>query len=160
MGAGKTSVGIALARLTGLPRYDTDLIVSKKFGMPITEVFAQFGSERFRAEETEALRLASPDKKMIVITGGGTVLEGENVELLKALGIIVQLDADEETLFKRISARSERPLLNTNDPRKTMSELLQKRRPLYEAVADLRVDTSALRGEAVAREIIARVDTF
>src|SRR5436190_21219232 len=137
MGAGKSSVGRTLARITGLSRCDTDEMVAARFGLTIPQIFAAHGEERFREAETEALRELSGMGQTIVVTGGGIVLRRENVTLLQELGTIVYLSADEETLFARISRRSTRPLLQTPNPRASLTELLAKRLPFYRDAADL-----------------------
>src|SRR6266850_3346169 len=120
MGAGKSSVGRTLARTTGLPRFDTDEMVAARFGLTISEIFEAHGEEKFREAETDALRELSGKGQAIVVSGGGIVLRAGNVELLRALGIIVHLRADDATLFKRISRRTTRPLLQTENPRATV----------------------------------------
>lgn len=156
MGAGKSSVGRTLARVTGLPRFDTDEMVAAHFGLTISEIFKIHGEEKFRGAETEALRELS-GKRAVVVTGGGIVLRPQNVTLLRALGTIVHLAADEETLFKRISRRDTRPLLRTENPRATVAELLRVRLPAYREVADVEVDTSTLTHDGVAKVILARI---
>jgi shikimate kinase len=158
MGAGKSSVGRFLERKTGLARVDTDEVVSSKFGLSIREIFSTHGEERFRDTETEALRELSPGRPSIIVTGGGILLRRENVDLLKRLGLLVWLDADEKKLFQRASRHGGRPLLQTKNPKRTFSELLRKRRPLYREAADFRIDTSALRHEEVAEKILARIE--
>ena len=156
MGSGKSSAGRTLAARTGWPRYDTDEMIAARYGLSIAEIFAQYGEETFRAAETEALSQVA-ERAAIVGTGGGVVLRAENVECLRRLGIIVHLTADEETLFERASRRQTRPLLQTADPRQTLSELLRARAPLYLQAADLTVDTSELRHEEVADRILEQV---
>jgi shikimate kinase len=156
MGSGKSSVGRELAARTGLPRYDTDEMVSARYGLPIAEIFAQHGEEAFRAAETEALGQV-PERPAIVVTGGGIVLRPENVERLRRFGIIAHLLADEETLLERVSRRKTRPLLRTEDPRATLAEMLRVRGPLYHQAADLTVDTSELRHEEVADRILDQI---
>jgi shikimate kinase len=158
MGAGKSSTGRALARQTGLPLFDTDEIVSKRFGLSVTEIFVQLGEEEFRDAETEALKQLAEIAPAIIVTGGGIVLRGENVKMLRGLGRMVSLEADEETLFRRISRRATRPLLQTNDPRATMAELLRVRDPLYRAAADVRLDTSRLTHDEVADAILKSLE--
>jgi shikimate kinase len=157
MGAGKSSVGRCLQRRTGLARFDTDEIVSSKFGLSISEIFSTHGESRFRELETQVLVELATGEATIIVTGGGIVLRKENVDLLKQLGTIVCLDADEETLFERASRRSSRPLLQTEDPRTTFSEMLRARAPLYAKVADIRIDTSALTHDEVADVILRKV---
>lgn len=158
MGAGKSSVGRALQRRTGLELFDLDGTIAKWFGLTIAEIFDQFGEEKFREAETEALRAFSPNKSAIVVTGGGTVLRKENVDLLKGLGTVIWLDADEGTLFERASRRGNRPLLRAENPRARMETLLRERVPLYQATADFRVDTSRLSHDEVADEILRGVE--
>jgi shikimate kinase len=158
MGAGKSSVGRRLARRTGFPRLDTDELIADGFGQPISRIFELHGENAFRNAETETLRKLDPSRASIVVTGGGILLHPGNAGLLRRLGLIVYLMADEETLFHRVSKRSSRPLLQTDDPSRTIKELLQTRRPLYEKAADITVDTSHLGHDEVAELILRRLD--
>ena len=157
MGAGKSSVGRTLARTTGLPRFDTDEMIVARFGLTVAEIFEKHGEEEFREAETEALRELAGQGAAIVVTGGGMVLRPENRQLLRALGFVIHLWADEETLFSRISRRSTRPLLKTENPHATVAELLRKRLPLYREVADAEVDTTPLSHDEVAERILQSV---
>src|SRR5207237_9881107 len=127
MGAGKSSAGRCLQRRTGLARIDIDETVATEVGMPIPQIFEQCGEEKFRDAETETLRKLAPDRPVIIVTGGGIVSRPENVDLLKKLGTIVWLTADEETLFERASRRNDRPLLQKENPRNIFAELFGKR---------------------------------
>jgi len=158
MGAGKSSVGRCLQRRTGLDRFDTDELVAAKFALSIPEIFARHGEENFRAAETKALRDLPNENAMIIVTGGGIILRNENVDLLKRLGMVVWLEAKEETLFERASRRGNRPLLQTENPRTSLAEMLQKRTPLYEKAADVRVETTKLTHDEVADIILAEVE--
>ena len=157
MGAGKSSVGACLRRRTGLGLLDMDEIVASNFGMSIPEVFAEHGEKKFREAETEALRRMRTEEQMIIITGGGIVLRKENVEILRRQAVIVWLDGDEETLFARASRKRNRPLLQTKNRRKTFSQILAARRPLYANIANIRVDTSVLTDEEIAVAILAKL---
>ena len=159
MGAGKSAAGRALARKTRLPRFETDDIVSAQFGLSIPEIFATFGEEKFRDAETEAIQQFSPEIPAIIVTGGGIVMRPANVQLLRTFGMVISLEADEETLFRRISRRPARPLLQTENPRATIVELLRIREPLYHSAADVRLDTSRLTDDEVAEAILKRVET-
>ncbi len=158
MGAGKSSVGRCLQRRMGLARFDTDEIVSSKFGLSISEIFSTHGERRFREVETQVLVELAAGETTIIVTGGGIVLREENADLLKQLGTIVWLEADEETLFERASRRGNRPLLQTESPRRTFLEMLRARAPLYAKVADIRVDTSALTHDEVADVILRKIE--
>jgi len=153
MGSGKSSVGRCLAEKTDLPRYDTDEMVSARAVISVAEIFAQRGEEEFRALETDVLRQL-PEGPAIIVTGGGIVLRPPNMQILRRLGTVVNLMADEATLFERVSLSGTRPLLKTENPRATLAELLHIREPLYRAAADFVVDTSRLRYEEVADLIL------
>jgi shikimate kinase len=157
MGAGKSSVGRCLQRRTGLARFDIDEMVAAQFRVSVAQIFAEHGEERFRDAETEALRKVTPDRAAIIVTGGGIVLRGENIEILKRLGTIVWLTAGESILFERASRRNERPLLQTEEPRRKFTELFRKREPLYAAAADFEVDTSVLTHDQIADAILNRI---
>jgi shikimate kinase len=160
MGTGKSVVGKALEQKTGLPRFDTDEITSSKLRMPIKEIFSTHGEKYFRNLETETLRAISLEEPAIIVTGGGIVLRAENVDLLKRLGIVVWLDADEATLRARIHRLRDRPLLRGANPEATLSELLEARKPLYRNAADLRVDISQKNPEQIAELILKNIRDF
>jgi shikimate kinase len=160
MGAGKSSVGECLRERTGLRLDDTDEIVAGIFGTSIPEIFSKYGEQTFREAETEALRLVADKKQKIIITGGGIILRKKNLEILKKQAVVVWLDGDEETLFARASRKQNRPLLQTKNPRKTFSQILDARRPLYANIANIRVDTSVLTDEEVAVAILAKLRTM
>ncbi len=159
MGAGKSSVGRRLERRTGFHRFDTDEMVSAKFNLSISQVFEQHGEDAFREAENEVLRTFESQHAAIIVTGGGIVLREENRNLLRQLGMIVYLEANEEILFERASRRASRPLLRTADPRATMKELMVKRLPLYGSIADLTVDTSQLDQSEVCDFILQNLRT-
>ena len=158
MGAGKSSVGRCIQRRTGLARLDTDEMLAAQFGKPIAEIFGTDGEEKFREAETALLRKLAPDRPAIIVTGGGIVLRRENVALLKKLGVVVWLTADQETLFERASRRNDRPLLQKENPRMVYSKLFRKREPLYAAAADVRIDTCCKTHDEVAETILARIE--
>ena len=104
------------------------------------------------------LRKLAPERPTIVVTGGGIVGNTENLDLLKRLGTVVWVTADEATLFERASRRNDRPLLQKENPRAVFSKLFRERESLYAAAADLRVDTSALTHDEVAETILNRLE--
>jgi shikimate kinase len=160
MGAGKSSVGRCLQHRTGLARLDTDEIITNQFGVSIREIFETHGEQKFRDAETETLRNLMPDRPTIIVTGGGIVLRPQNVDLLKRVGTIVWLNADELTLFERTSRRNDRPLLQNENPRMAFSELLRKRLPLYQSAADFEIDTSKITHDEVANAILNKLEEF
>jgi len=158
MGSGKSSVGRCLQRQLGLARVDTDELIGTKLGMEISEIFSKYGEARFRDAETEVLRELDLNRPAIIVTGGGTILKPENVAVLKNLGKIVWLDASEGILFERAMRKNDRPLLQTENPRGSFSGLLTARLPIYAKAADIRIDTSQLSHDEVAREILKKLE--
>jgi shikimate kinase len=154
MGAGKSAVGRELSRRTGWPRHDIDEMIREQFGISIPDIFARHGEPAFRDAETALLKTLQRGLAGIVVTGGGIILRGENVQLLRGMGRIIWLDADEEVLWQRASHHSTRPLLQTPDPRARFAELLRERLPLYQA-ADYRINSSSSSIAEVTDEIIA-----
>jgi shikimate kinase len=160
MGAGKSSVGRSLQRRSGLARLDTDEMLAAEFGISIAQIFEKHGEEKFRDAESEVLRRLAPDRPAIIVTGGGIVLRHQNVDLLKGVGTVVWLAADEATLFERAARRDHRPLLQHENPRAIFSKLFRERGPLYAAAADIRIDTSQLTHDEVAETILNKMEEF
>ncbi len=159
MGSGKSSVGRLVARALRGRFVDTDRLVVDRAGRGITDIFATEGEAWFREEEARALRSLAGARGLVVATGGGIVTLPENRPVLKALGVVVWLTASEEKIWERVSRNRKRPLLHTENPRETIHDLLEKRNPLYETVADLTVDTTDLTHLEVAERIGLRVRT-
>ncbi len=155
MGSGKTSIGRLVAQRLGFQFVDTDAVVVEQAGLQIAEIFAKQGEPWFREQETAALRRIGILNRTVVSTGGGIVLRRENRELLRELGLVVWLTASEEVIFERVSRNKKRPLLQTDDPRATVHELLEQRRPLYEGAAQFTLDSSTLAHDAAADAVIA-----
>lgn len=140
MGAGKSTIGKLLAEKLRLPLHDTDAMMEAESGESISEIFRCEGEEVFRERETAALEKI-PSEDCVIVTGGGIVLREENVARLQALGRVVWLEVDEETAYERVGYDGNRPLLQADNPREKIRELMRARRPLYEKAADLRVET-------------------
>ncbi len=142
MATGKTSVGRELARRLSVPFVDTDALVEAAERRPVHEIFAAEGEEYFRAAERAALAKALSVPGAVVATGGGAVLDADNVARMKAAAPMVCLCADAGIIEKRAQlAGSSRPLLAGDEARSRIVELLRQRAPAY-ATADLQIDTS------------------
>lgn len=159
MGAGKTTIGIKIAELTGRRWYDTDGIIVDKHGK-ISDIFEYYGEAHFRKLETEIVKDLAEKDELVISTGGGLVLKKENNELLQKNGKIVFLRAGIETLAKRLKVDGNRPLLQTSTEsiRDRLLRLLKERAPVYEMVADYIVDVDGKTPEEIAREIITLCD--
>jgi shikimate kinase len=145
MGAGKSSIGKRLAGHFKCDYIDTDQRVVEKVKMSIREFIEIEGEKKFRAVESEVLKNLSVVKKCVLSTGGGTILDPNNREILCQLGTIVWLHASTDSLFERARRNtSSRPLLEVENPRHTFNELLSQRLPIYEAISQIKIDTTNL----------------
>jgi shikimate kinase len=158
MGAGKSAVGRELARRLQWPLIDTDDLIVKAAGKPITRIFAEDGEAAFRARETDVLRglAAQPAKPRVVSTGGGIVLAEANWPLLRALGDVVALTAAPEEILRRVGTADGRPLLagTPDEVRTRIGDLLERRRDAY-ARADFALATDGLTPAAEAEKILS-----
>ncbi len=153
MGTGKTVVGRMLAERLGLNFIDTDALIEGALGMPIEEVFERHGEPYFRNIEKQLVASICGGHSQVVATGGGVVLDGENVANLRKMGTIIHLFARPDVIRNRTKSQGHRPLLQTEDPQKQIEYLLTQRAPRY-AVADLEIDTSELASEDVVERIL------
>lgn len=160
MGSGKSSVGREVARRWGFRFIDTDTIIRHKYRKSIPDIFALFGEAAFRDEENKALQELQDSHDAVIATGGGIVLQPRNHPLLRSLGLVVWLTANEEIIWERVSRNQNRPLLRTKDPRATISNLMSTRYPLYGSVADITVDTSGLTHQEVVDHAIAAISVW
>ncbi len=142
MGCGKTTIGSLLARQLGFQFADTDQLVTQRAHRPIPRIFEEDGEAGFRSLESAVLRDLKSSDHCVVSTGGGVVTVPANTLLLRSLGLVIWLNPPEEVLYHRIMRNQDRPLVRTPDPRRTVHELLEVRRPLYAAAAHLDVDVS------------------
>ena len=158
MGAGKTTIGIKIAEVSGLRWYDTDGLIVDRHGK-ISDIFEYYGEAHFRKLETEIVKELAVKDGLVISTGGGLVLKKENNELLQANGKIVFLRASLETLAKRLRVDGERPLMQTSTEniRDRLARLLQERTPVYEQAADYIVDVDMKTPEQIAKEILTLV---
>ncbi len=149
MGAGKSSVGAALARRLRLRFYDSDERVARAAGRDIAAIFASEGEAGFRAREAAVIVELAAREGIVCATGGGCVLLEQNRRLLKEGNAVVWLRADLEHRAARVGDGSERPLLAGRAVRAELARLDRERRPLYEALADCIVDNDGSVDEAV-----------
>lgn len=152
MGTGKTAVGRELSRLLSMRLVDVDSEIEKSRKMKITDIFKNFGEPFFRDIETEMIRKLAHAENAVISTGGGAVLREENMEALRATGVVFCLYADPETIIARVGSSNDRPLLAVKDPLAKIKELLRARMPFYEK-AGIMIDTNGRTPLKVAEEI-------
>ncbi|WP_299424715.1 shikimate kinase [uncultured Shimia sp.] len=142
MGAGKTAVGRALAAKLDVPFIDSDAEIVKAANMSIAEIFERDGEAFFRLKESQVIARLLEEERCILSTGGGAYLAEGNRAEISERGVAVWLDADVELLWNRVKHKDTRPLLRTDNPRKTLEEIFEARVPLY-SLADLPVKADA-----------------
>lgn len=155
MGAGKTAIGRALARGLGRTFHDTDIEIRRRTGVDAGFVFEKEGEAGYRQRERDAIETLTRLDGIVLATGGGAVLDPRNRRELAARGTVIYLRAGIDAQLERIHAGGDRPLLDTPDPRSRLFELAAVRNPLYEEIADIRVDTDGCNVKQVARHILS-----
>lgn len=154
MGCGKSTVGRLLAELTGYTFSDSDEVIERAEGRTIKQIFAENGEEYFRRLESDTVKRLSEGSGLVISTGGGVVLNAENVRLLRETGFVVYLRVSPETVIKRLRNDRSRPLLMRPDRDKAVKELMGNREPLYKAACH--AVTDADRGaRETARDIMS-----
>ena len=154
MGTGKSSVGTSLARELAMQFLDMDNVIVERKGKPIPAIFAEDGEPHFRALERDLVRELSARDGLVVATGGGIVLNPDNIRDFSRTGLAVCLNATPETILARVGHDTNRPLLAVPDKMGKIRSLLDARRPLYAAVPN-QVDTNGLSVEQVVGRIVS-----
>lgn len=154
MGTGKSTIAHGLSRRLDWPFVDTDHAVVEAAGLSIPEIFALHGEAAFRDVESETLATVLRQPKQVVATGGGIIERERNRHLMTAHGFVVWLTASQDAILERVLRNQNRPLVQTADPAATVRDLLAKREPLYESIANLKVDTSLLSPRHIVSAIL------
>src|ERR1700754_1735368 len=154
MGAGKSSVGRRLAQRLGIPFVDADTEIEKAAGMSIPDIFATRGEPDFRAGEARVIARLLDGGPQGLATGGGAFMNADTRAGIGAKGVSIWLNADLETLMRRIKRRHDRPLLHTDDPAATLLQLIEARYPIY-ALADFTVQSREVPHDKIVDEIVA-----
>ena len=141
MGAGKTTVGKLLAQQLGKTFVDSDEEIQQRTGVTIPHIFDVEGEAGFRQRETNVIQDLVRLDNLVLATGGGAVLNGQNCDALRSNGIVIYLRSSVHDLWQRTRHDRNRPLLQTADPRATLKNLYEQRDPLYSQVADLVIST-------------------
>ena len=150
MGVGKTTIGRQLAKLLGYTFIDSDREIEARTGASIPWIFDVEGEAGFRQREQAMIDELTQRDAIVLGTGGGAVIGEDNRQHLKQRGIVVYLKADIEELLKRTAHDKNRPLLQTDEPRVILTQLLQQREPWYTEVADIVFDTQRKNAKASA----------
>jgi shikimate kinase len=154
MGAGKSSIGRRLATRLNIPFIDADAEIEKAAGMSIPDIFATRGEPDFRAGEARVIARLLDGGPQVLATGGGAFMNPDTRAGIAAKGVSIWLNADFETLMRRIKRRHDRPLLHTDDPAATLQQLIDVRYPIYR-LADFTVQSREVPHDKIVDEIVA-----
>lgn len=141
MGAGKTTVGRAVARRLGRPFFDSDHEIEARTGARIPVIFELEGEAGFREREAQVIAELATRDAIVLATGGGAVLRPENRTVLHDRGLVIYLRANPHDLWLRTRKDKNRPLLQTEDPKAKLEALYNERDPLYRECAHFIVET-------------------
>ncbi len=170
MGVGKSSTAVHLAKLLDVPVIELDQVISDYYHKPIPDIFDEIGEDGFRALETLILATSITGCHVqydilsgaVYSCGGGVPLSEVNVAAMQNTGFVVWLTASPETVFKRLNDGDDyigkRPLLKEKNTISDISEMMEIRKPYYEAASDIVIDTDGKTPEEVAGEIIITLD--
>ncbi len=158
MGAGKTAVGRQLARALHLPFVDSDVEIEERTGVDIAFIFEKEGEDGFRKREAALIDELTQREGIVLATGGGAVVDADSRRYLGGRGFVVYLHTSVDQQLARTRRGRTRPLLENDDPRATLTALLDMRDPLYREIADLVVETDRRKVRSVTGEIIERLD--
>lgn len=153
MGSGKTTVGKEVAQKMNMQFIDLDGLIEEKQGQNIVDIFAQKGKDYFRKLEAEAVKDISMVSNMVVACGGGIVLNRDNINIMEDRGLLVCLDASPEIIYERTKGYTHRPLLNVDNPKEKIEEMIKKRAPFYQQV-EKHIDTSDLSVSEVSKKVL------
>lgn len=159
MGAGKTKIGGLVAEALKISFVDADDEIEASAGRTVAEIFESYGEPAFRDLERRVIaRLLSGDVQ-VVATGGGAVMQAQTAALIKERAVSVWLNADIDTLVARTAETKKRPLLNKGDPRLILTELLDKRAPVYSG-ADITVATGEAAPEETCQAVLRALESY
>ena len=158
MGAGKTSVGKRLAAKLGLPFVDADAEIEAGAQLTISEIFERFGEAYFREGERKVIARLLTSGPMVLATGGGAFMNATTRENIARHGVSIWLKPSFEVLLARVRKKSNRPLLKTADPERTLRQLLDERSPVY-ALADYTIESLDAAHDSVVEAIFQRLNS-
>lgn len=150
-GAGKSTIGVLLAKALLFAFTDTDLIIQQKYGMSLCEMLARDGTEAFLKTENDVIA-GCEFTSCVVATGGSAVYGEEAMKKLKEKGIVVYLKLPVSELEKRLGNIRTRGV--AMEKGESIADLYEKRRPLYEKYADITLDCQGLTAEECVEEIM------
>jgi shikimate kinase len=152
MGCGKSTVGPIMARMDGREFADTDDMIEQTEKMPVSKIIGDYGEPHFRALEAKTIERACSAQNLVVSTGGGVVLNMENIFRMRGSGTVVWLNCPSEIIYNRIKNDSTRPLLRAKNKLFKMQEILTDRELIYRRAAHVIVNCGDKSPSKIARE--------
>lgn len=161
---GKSAVGRMLAAVLTRTFIDTDCEISEKAGMTISQYVRKMGWTAFRELERSILQSICKQDTQVVATGGGVVLDPQNIESMRATGTLVWLKASPQTIGERLlkDQRSEqtRPALSSKGSILEIEEILTQRLPYYEQAMDLSIETDAMTITQICTDLVSQLSAI
>jgi shikimate kinase len=158
MGAGKSTIGKILAHRIGYRFYDTDHLVMRGFRKPVSQIFDENGEEEFHKAELLVLHELARRNRVVVSTGGGTLVRDDAFHIARNSGTLVYLRAPVSDLYERVLfSPKDRPVVDVPDTETAFRQRFEERRRYYEQ-SDLTVDTIGRRPDDVVKDIISGLD--
>ncbi len=154
MGAGKSTIGRRLAARLRLPFMDADTEIETAASMTIPEIFEARGEQYFRDGEARVIARLLESGPGVLATGGGSFMREETRQRIGDKAVSIWLRADTDVIMKRVKRRTDRPLLQTEDPVATVNRLLAEREPIY-GKADLTIASRDVPHERIVDEVVA-----
>lgn len=154
MGAGKTTLGRRLAHALHCEFLDSDKEIERRTGVSIPLIFEMEGEAGFRAREKAVITELTQRQGIVLATGGGAILDPDNRRLLGERGLVIYLQTTVDEQLRRTRHDTNRPLLQTADPRARLEELLKIRDPLYREIANFIVHTDGKPARRVVQNIL------
>jgi shikimate kinase len=153
MGTGKSAVGRIVADALQFEFVDTDALIEAQSGRSIADIFADAGEPVFRQLEEQVVGQLASREKLVIATGGGLIMNPNNLTNLQSHALVVCLWASAETIWERVRSQTHRPLLQTANPLVKIKELLDQRGPTYRK-ADVLIHTGLRSPREVALQVI------
>ena len=160
MGVGKTTIGRLLAKELDLEFVDSDQEIERRAGANIAWIFDVEGEAQFRDRESAMIEELTKRSKVLVATGGGSILRSENRKKLISRGVVVFLDTSLELQIKRTEKDKKRPLLQNDDPEGVLKKLKTERHSSYQEVSDIYVFVGQESSKHIVNSIIKKLETF
>ena len=158
MGSGKTTVGMIVAKELAKEFHDTDQEIEASTGVDISYIFDVEGEKGFRKREEKILAGITQKKNIVIATGGGAIESENNRRCLTKNGFVIYLKTTLDDQVLRAKPSRQRPLLQDVEPKKKLQELMQKRKSLYESIADTIVNTEGHKPHSLAKQVIENFD--